>query len=328
MAREPVHQHDLFTLSSPRIFLLTMAVFLVLVGFVAFILNKQIAAAFMGNPALNALIVGVLAIGIVLAFRQVIRLFPEIRWANGLRDRYPGALPVKPPTLLGPMANLIGDMPGSQPISTTTMRAILDSMATRLDEGREVSRYLIGLLVFLGLLGTFWGLLETVASIGGVLSSLQTGGDATVMFGELKEGLAKPIAGMSISFSSSLFGLASSLILGFLDLQAGQAQTRFFTEIEDSISELTSDVAGPRSVTTTLPAELRTALENIGNMNDPANARAAMTAMANLAEGIQSLVQHMRSEQQMIRRWVEAQADQQQEVKRLLERLAAETERR
>jgi hypothetical protein len=329
MARERADDFDPYRISSPRIFLVRMIVFLILAGFVAFVLYKQIGTAFKANPGLNGLIILVLAIGMVLAFRQVVRLFPEIAWVNALRHRDPGLPPATMPTLLAPMAMLIGDQPGMRPISTATLRAILDSVATRLDEGREVNRYLIGLLVFLGLLGTFWGLLETVGSIGDVLASMQTGTDTTVMFDALKEGLSKPIAGMSISFTSSLFGLASSLILGFLDLQAGQAQTRFYTEIEDNLATLTTDapveiVPPPPAV----PAEFRAALERISAANDPASSRATTTAMANLAEGIQGLVHHMRSEQQLIRRWVEAQAEQQQEIKRLLERLAAETERR
>ena len=328
MARERAGEFDPFRLSSPRVFLVRMLVFLILTGFVIFILNKQIRTSFMANPGLNGLIVGVLLIGILLTFRQVIRLFPEIRWVNGLRHRDPETPAGALPSLLAPMAMMIGDRPGARAISTATLRAILDSVATRLDEGREVNRYLIGLLVFLGLLGTFWGLLETVGSIGGVLASMQTGGDTAVMFDELKEGLAKPIAGMSISFTSSLFGLAGSLILGFLDLQAGQAQNRFYTEIEDNVSTLASDtptdvVAQPAG----FPPELRAVMERLGSLSDPNGGRATTTAMANLAEGIQGLVQHMRSEQQMIRRWVEAQAEQQADVKRLLERLASETER-
>jgi hypothetical protein len=327
MARERADDFDPYRISSPRIFLVRMIVFLILAGFVAFVLYKQIAVAFSANPGLNGLIILVLVIGTVLAFRQVVRLFAEIGWVNTLRHRDPGLPPPAMPSLLAPMAMLIGDQPGMRPISTATLRAILDSVATRLDEGREVNRYLIGLLVFLGLLGTFWGLLQTVGSIGGVLASMQTGSDTTVMFDALKEGLSKPISGMSISFTSSLFGLASSLILGFLDLQAGQAQNRFYTEIEDNLATLTTDApieAAPPSV----PAEFRAALERISAVNDPASSRATTTAMANLAEGIQGLVHHMRSEQQLIRRWVEAQAEQQQEIKRLLERLAAETERR
>jgi hypothetical protein len=197
---------DPYKLSSPRVFLLRMVVFLILVGFAALILHKQIQTAFFANPGLNSLIFFVLFVGIVLALRQVVRLFREIRWVNALPRGM--ADEVKPPVLLAPMATLMGDRPTGSTISTLTLRAILDSIGSRLDEARDTSRYLTGLLIFLGLLGTFWGLLTTVGSIGGILKSMQAGGDAAVMFDDLKNNLAAPLAGMSISFTSSLFGLA------------------------------------------------------------------------------------------------------------------------
>ena len=317
---------DPFRLSSPRIFLVRMVVFIILVGFIALILNRQIATAFMANPPLNGLIIGVLLVGIILGLRQVFRLFPEIRWANSVNN--PDAPSARPPTLLAPMATLLADKDGKvRSISTVTMRAILDSVGTRLDESRDIARYLTGLLIFLGLLGTFWGLLQTVGSISGVIKSMQSGGDASVMFDDLKNGLAAPISGMSVSFTSSLFGLAGSLVLGFLDLQAGQAQNRFYNELEDKLSVFTADSA-PEDVPgkPSIPADLRTALDKIAATADQTGSRASAAAMANLAEGIQALVQHMRSEQQLIRDWVEAQADQNTEVRRLLDRLSREKE--
>jgi hypothetical protein len=304
-------------LSSPNVFLVGMACFLVLVGFVALILYKQIAIAFNANPGLNGLIILVLIIGAVFAFRQIIRLFREIRWVNSLSSAQIQP-PRRGPRLLGPMATLINAGAGARGLSTATSRAILDSIGTRLDEGRELNRYLIGLLVFLGLLGTFWGLLETVHSISGVINAMTTGADASAMFDDLKTGLAAPIAGMSISFTSSLFGLAGSLILGFLDLQAGQAQNRFYTELEDFLASH-AEASHPASVEI-LP-EKAAAL-------DPLDQRKSAAALANLAEGIQGLVGHMRQEQQLIRDWVEAQASQQEEVRKLLARLAREHESR
>ena len=303
-------------LSSPNVFLLGMACFLVLVGFVALILYKQIATAFNANPGLNGLIILVLAIGAIFAFRQIIRLFREIRWVNSLRSERIQP-PRRPPRLLGPMATLINAGAGARGLSTATSRAILDSVGTRLDEGRELNRYLIGLLVFLGLLGTFWGLLETVHSISGVINAMTTGSDASTMFDDLKTGLSAPIAGMSISFTSSLFGLAGSLILGFLDLQAGQAQNRFYTELEDFLA----------SHAEASPASVEILPEKAASL-DPLDQRKSAAALANLAEGIQGLVGHMRQEQQLIRDWVEAQASQQEEVRKLLERLAREHETR
>ena len=298
---------DSYRLSSPHIFLVRMIVFLVLLGFVAFILQRQIMVAFMANPGLNGLILGVLAIGVVLALRQVALLFPEVRWVNALSAGDGAA--VRQPALLAPVALILGEGLARRSISALTLKAVLDSIGTRLDESREIARYLTGLLVFLGLLGTFWGLLETVGSIGNVIRSMQTGADSAVMFDDLKNGLAAPIAGMAISFTSSLFGLAGSLVLGFLDLQAGQAQNRFFTELEDRLSVYAIDAA------------------HDGRPVDGEPARAA-AAIANLAEGVQGLVHHMRQEQQQIRDWVEAQAATQRELKAAIDRLSARMEKR
>jgi hypothetical protein len=315
---------DPIRLSSPRIFLVRIVVFLILVGFMAMILYKRIAFAFMANPGLNGLIFGVLFIGIVYGIRNVSRLFREIHWVNALPQGT--AAEVKPPILLAPMATLLGNRAPTSRISTLTLRAILDSIGTRLDEAREVSRYLTGLLIFLGLLGTFWGLIETVGSLSGVLKSMQGGSDAGAMFDDLKSNLAAPLAGMSVSFTSSLFGLSGSLILGFLDLQAGQAQNRFYTELEDTLTAQSS-TEPPLERIEGGPA-LRAALEQLSTGADMSHQRASSAAMANLADGIQALVQHMRSEQQQIRDWVEAQAEQNGEIKRLLARLAAESESR
>jgi hypothetical protein len=315
---------DSIRLSSPRIFLVRIIVFLILVGFIAMILYRRIAFAFMANPGLNGLIFGVLAVGIVYGIRNVVRLFREARWVNALPRGT--AAHVSPPVLLAPMATLLGNRPPSSRISTVTLRVILDSIGTRLDEAREVSRYLTGLLIFLGLLGTFWGLIETVGSLSGVLKSMQTGADAGTMFDDLKSNLAAPLGGMSVSFTSSLFGLSGSLILGFLDLQAGQAQNRFYTELEDALTAQSSIEPALGRMDGT--PDLRTALEQIGAGSDASHHRASSAAMANLADGIQALVQHMRAEQQQIRDWVEAQAEQNTEIKNLLIRLATEHENR
>src|SRR3981081_102199 len=225
---------ELSKLSSPRIFLVRMLGFLVLCGLLTVVVYKQIIVAFFANPGLNALIGAVLLIGTILSFRQVIRLYPEVAWVNNFRIADPGLAVERRPTLLAPMAAILGgERTGRMSISQQTMRALLGSIATRLDEPRDISRYMTGLLVFLGLLGTFWGLIETVGSVGKVIDGLKVGGDAGALFDTLKEGLAAPLGGMGISFSSSLFGLAGSLILGFLDLQSSQAQNRFYTDFED-----------------------------------------------------------------------------------------------
>jgi hypothetical protein len=294
--------YDPFKLSSPRIFLVRMAVFLALAALIALVLWRQIWQAFLSNPGLNGVILGVLAIGIALAIRQVARLFAEVAWVNGVRLADPGAKVARPPVLLAPMAALLGDRIGRMAISQATMRAIMDSIGNRLDESRDVLRYLTGLLVFLGLLGTFWGLIETIGSIGKVVAALEVGSDAGAVFEDLKAGLSRPLGGMGIAFSSSLFGLAGSLVLGFLDLQAGQAQTRFYTDLEDWLSSAVRDIGSGQQQAT-----------------DGHSAAA-------LADSIRGLVEQMRREQAQLHRWVENQAAEQAEIRKLLELLAAPSE--
>jgi hypothetical protein len=317
---------DPLKLSSPRIFLVRMTVFLVLCTLLAVILYKQLLVAFESNVLLNSVIILVLCIGILLTFRQVIRLFPEVDWVNSFRLADPGLAVERPPVLLAPMAAILGDRMGRMAISSTMMRGILDSIATRLDEARDISRYLTGLLVFLGLLGTFWGLIVTVGSVGGVINSLKVGGDAESVFESLREGLAAPLSGMGISFSSSLFGLAGSLVLGFLDLQSSQAQNRFYIDLEDWLSTTVRDLgASGEGATPSPPGDMRGAIDRLKEvMAEGGPNRAATTAMANLAEAIQGLVHHMRTEQQMIRDWVDSQAEQHREIRRLLEILVRE----
>lgn len=322
--------YELDRLSSPQVFLLSMVIFLAIAAFVGAILYRQVSKAFSANPGLNALIVGVMVIGILLAFLQVIRLFREVSWVNALRagEADDGADPV----LLAPMKALVGRRQ-SFVMSTITMRSILDSIATRLDEARDISRYLTGLLVFLGLLGTFWGLLQTISSIGDTIAALDPqGGDANAMLDSLKAGLSAPLAGMSTAFSSSLLGLSGSLILGFLDLQAGRAQNRFYTELENWLSSVTDPdhdaavapapaaaaaAAGATDEMRLIAERLKVTAEGAGSSNQK-----TVAAMANLAEGIQGLVKNMRSEQQMMRDWVEAQAADQKAMRATLDKIA------
>jgi hypothetical protein len=312
-------------LSSPRIFLVRMLVFLILCGLIAFVLQRQIFNAFLANPWLNGLIIAVLLIGIILSFHHVIRLFPEVAWVNGYRSADPKLAGRREPKLLAPMAAMLGgERVDRVAISAQTMRAFLDSLATRLDEARDISRYLTGLLVFLGLLGTFWGLIETVGSVGGIINGLKIGGDADTVFETLKEGLAAPLGGMGISFSSSLFGLAGSLVLGFLDLQTSQAQNRFYTNLEDWLATTVQDVGG-LSGGAALPAGILDAFERLRHsIEDGGGNKATTVAMANLAEAIQGLVQHMRSEQQMIRDWAGEQAKLNRDLRRFMEQVVRE----
>jgi len=319
---------ELNKLSSPRIFLVRMLVFLVLCALVMVVLYKQIITAFFANPGLNALIGAVLLIGTILSFRQVIRLYPEVSWVNNFRISDPGlAVERQHPTLLAPMAAILGgERTGRMTITQQTMRHLLDSIATRLDEARDISRYMTGLLVFLGLLGTFWGLIETVGSVGKVIDGLKVGGDAGALFDTLKEGLAAPLGGMGISFSSSLFGLAGSLILGFLDLQSSQAQNRFYTDLEDWLASTVREYSGDGASGS--GGELQAAVERLRlTLEEGGGGRGTTAAMANLAEAIQGLVAHMRTEQQMVREWADGQGEQNREIRKLLERLARQPEK-
>src|SRR3569833_267141 len=309
-------------LSSPRVFLVRMLVSLVLCALVTVVLYKQIITAFFANPGLNALIGAVLFIGIILTFRQVIRLYPEVSWVNNFRVADPGLAVARHPTLLAPMAAILGgERTGRMTISQQTMRHLLDSIATRLDESRDISRYMTGLLVFLGLLGTFWGLIDTVGSVGHVIDGLKVGGEAGAMFDTLKEGLVAPLSGMGISFSSSLFGLAGSLILGFLDLQSSQAQNRFYTDLVDWLAGTVREYVGDPALAGT-PANMGPAIDRLREVLEGMGSRTGTTAMANLAEAIQGLVNHMREEQGLIREWADSQGEQNAEIKKLLEHIA------
>lgn len=327
-----------YKLSNPVPFLWTMVLFLIIVGFVAAILYRQAAHAFQTNPGLNGLILGVLLIGIILVFNQVVGLIPEVRWFNSFRAAGSADKVGREPRLLAPMRSLIGRHQ-RKAISTTAFRSILDSIGTRLDESRDTSRYLIGLLVFLGLLGTFWGLIETIGSISNVIGALDpNSGESSDVLAAIKTGLAQPLGGMGTAFSSSLLGLSGSLILGFLDLQAGRAQNRFYTELENWLSSVTdvgSDlpvIPAVGATSTSSSDELRALTEQLRKLAVSQAARAksedgqqndrSLAAMANLAEGIQGLVRNMRNEQQMLRDWIEAQQEEAKALRRTLERLS------
>ncbi|GHC76805.1 flagellar motor protein MotA [Limoniibacter endophyticus] len=321
----PERAYDPHRLSSPQVFLASMVIFLAISGFVALILWRQIATAFASNPGLNGLIFGVLAVGILLVFMQVTRLFREVRWVNSFKS----GTDTGDPVLLAPMKAMLSRSSATA-LSAITTRTILDSIANRLDESRDISRYLTGLLVFLGLLGTFWGLLETIGSIGDVIRSLSPGGgDISAVLESLKTGLAAPLDGMGTAFSSSLFGLAGSLILGFLDLQAGRAQTRFYTELENwlsSVTDMTPDTR--RELHPNASEDIRLLAEKLRSGEEHASNPRVAGAMANLADGVAGLVKTMRQEQQMMRDWVEAQAEEQKALRQTLEKLSQSLEKR
>lgn len=223
--------------TNPHRYLVRMLLFLLVVGAIAGLLHEPLLNAFMGNVALNAVILGTLFIGILFVFRQILRLDPERRWLLNVQKTGKLSSRNLKPVLLATVHAMLADQRSESQLSALSLRSVLDGVAARLDEGREISRYMIGLLVFLGLLGTFWGLLQTIGAVGMVVGSLDTAGsDFDAMMKQLKGGLDAPLSGMATAFSSSLFGLAGSLILGFLDLQLGQAIGRFFNELEDWLS--------------------------------------------------------------------------------------------
>jgi hypothetical protein len=320
-------------LTRPQVFLWRMTLFLILAVLLAIILDGQtgqLRRSFLANPGLNGLIIGVLVVGVVYSFRQVLRLYPEINWVNNFRISDPGLTVEKSPVLLAPMATMLRDRTGQLSLATGAMRSLLDSVASRLEEQRETTRYLIGLLIFLGLLGTFWGLLETVSTVGATINSLDTNaGESVMLFDQLKEGLAGPLRGMGIAFSSSMFGLAGSLIIGFLDLQAGHAQGRFYNELEDWLSGITElQLAEAPGAAGTAP-QVRFALLDMQRSLADLNEKVEMKllndntgdAVKDLAAGVDKLIRQMRAEQKVVREWADEQAQQQQELATVLRQI-------
>jgi hypothetical protein len=337
--RSPSSLHR--SLSTPGLYLWRMFVFLVLVGLLIAILHRQLWDAMLNNPGLNILICFVLLSGVLFSFQQVLRLYPEIRWVNAFRIADPGLAISHRPILLSPMATMLRDRTGSLSLSATSMRSIMDSIGSRLDEARDTGRYLVGLLVFLGLLGTFWGLLDTIQSVGRTISALDTrAADSVAVFDELKNGLAAPLRGMGTAFSSSLLGLGGSLVLGFLELQASHAHGRFYNQLEEWLSGITELAPGSSQTSDYANHQLYAAItdmhravsdlsERVGGMPGAvANAPPAEEAVKDLAKGVDQLVRQMRAEQKVVREWVDEQAAQQSEVASVLKDLAAKVTRR
>src|SRR6185312_2694643 len=301
-----------------------MALFLAAVLAVAALLSPSLLVAYSNNPMLNSLILLVLLIGIGWNLRQVLRLSGEVTWVETYQTARPRLSSLPAPRLLAPMANMLAAREAHSrndqarfTLSTSAMRSLLDGIASRLDESRELSRYMTGLLIFLGLLGTFWGLLKTIGAVSDVIGSMSVGsGDMNALFEQLKSNLAKPLAGMGTAFSASMFGLSGALVLGFLDLTAGQAQNRFFNELEEWLAGLTrlssgalSD--GEGSVPVYVQALLEQTAENMENLRrvllrgEESRAQ-GQQAMIMLNEQIGALADAMRSSQHMMQRLAES----------------------
>jgi hypothetical protein len=320
---------DHTVLEPPRVYLVHMMVFTLVVAILAAVLYGPMQRAFLANPGLNALIIATLLFGMFHSYRMVWRLFPEIGWVNDFRISEPGAATASQPRLLAPMATLLRDRQ-STVLSPLSMRSLLDSLASRLDESRDLLRYLVGLLIFLGLLGTFWGLLETVSSVGDAIRALDvTAAQSSTVFEDLKSGLERPLAGMGLSFSSSLFGLAGSLMLGFLDLKASQAQNRFYNDLEEWLSGLTR-LSGPSllaggegSVPDYLEALLEKTADGLEGLQRTVargeeSRIAANAGQMQLYERLATLTDQMGVEQTLLARLTEGQI----ELKAVLTRLA------
>ena len=322
----------------PQRYLVRMVLFLIIVGIAVALLSPRLKDAFLANTVLNGMILGVLLLGIIYIFRQVVSLNPEIGWLARLKAEtserliFPESLATeKPPRLLAPMANMMGERKGRLTLSTTSMRALLVSIGSRIEESHDISRYMIGLLIFLGLLGTFWGLLETVNAVGDTISGLSANGaDPAIMFQDLKEGLETPLSGMGTAFSSSLFGLAGSLVLGFLELQASQAHNRFVNELEEWLSSVTRlSSAGPLGEgDQSVPAYIQALLEQTADSLDTMQRafgrseddRVSVTQnLGTLSERLGTLSDQMRSEQEVLIRLAEAQSQMQPLLVRLSE---------
>lgn len=320
-------------LTGARPYIRRMSVFLALALVIAGLLSPVLSAAFLYNPGLNGAILALLTLGCIFVFRQVLTLTPEVEWL----EQYgagKAVLPTSPVRLLAPMATMLGERKGRLSLSPTSSRSLLDTIGSRLDEGRDTSRYLIGLLILLGLLGTFWGLIQTVGSVGDVVGRLSMGGgDAVAAFDDLKRGLATPLSAMGTAFSSSLFGLAGSLILGFLDLQAGQAQNRFYNELEEWLATQTrlghggGVVEGDSSVPAFIQALLETTADNLEGLQRTLGRgeESRITANANLlalTDRLSALTDQMRAEQSLMVRLAENQMEMRPILSRLADRLS------
>ncbi|MBL6954799.1 MAG: flagellar motor protein MotA [Alphaproteobacteria bacterium] len=309
-------------MTRPDRYLVRMLIFLALVAVAAVLLYLPLVRAFQANVVLNGLILATLAFGIGYAFRQVLMLRPEVEWVEVFRRADTGLSVQRDPVLLAPMATMLGDRSsGRMSLSALSVRSMLDSIHSRLDESRDMSRYLIGLLIFLGLLGTFWGLLETVGAVGKTIGSLSiAAGDFASVFSDLKEGLQSPLNGMSIAFSSSLFGLAGSLVLGFMELQASHAQNRFYNDLEEWLSSYTrlSSGGGLGEGDQSVPAYVQALLEQTADSleslqrtiarSEDGRGSAQNTLMA-LADKLSILTDQMKAEQGLMVKLAENQVE-------------------
>lgn len=315
------------TITRPQRYLVRMALFLLIVVIACGLLLPSLSDAFRTNPVLNGMILAVALLGVVYIVRQVTMLNIEADWLERLRQEsgdgtfFAGTLSEeRPPRLLGPIAKMLRERSGRVTLSALSMRSLLDGIKARIEESHEISRYLIGLLIFLGLLGTFWGLIQTVTAVGDTIAGLTvTGDNPATMFENLQQGLRSPLSGMGTAFGSSLFGLAGSLVLGFLELQAGQAHNRFVNDLEEWLSSVTrlSSSGSIGESDQPVPAYIQALLEQTADSLDnlqrtiargEEDRLAAGNNLMTLTDRLGTLTDQMRTEQAVLLRVAENQA--------------------
>ena len=221
--------------------IMLMLVVLGLTGAGAFLALPRVLPVFQANPWLNGFIIFVFVIGVLACFWQVFQLIGSVRWIEGFAAQRPGHEFIQAPQLLAPLATLLRQRGKRMQVASSSARSILDSVAQRIDEAREITRYIVNMLIFLGLLGTFYGLATTVPAVVDTIRSLapQEGEGGVEVFNRLMTGLETQLGGMGVAFASSLLGLAGSLVVGLLELFAGHGQNRFYRELEEWMSTIT-----------------------------------------------------------------------------------------
>lgn len=296
-----------------------MIIFLTLIGGGVFLLRHSLVNAFVHNPILNTVIFGILLVGILSNFLNLRRIQKEQKWLESYdigHEHFPGT---PQPRILAPVA-LVFNESKNRYLSPILMRSLLASVDARLDAMRDISRYIIGLLIFMGLLGTFWGLSQTIGAIAGVISGIDLGaGEVKDAFATLKQGLQSPLSGMGTAFSCSMFGLAGSLIVGFLDLQISRLATAFYHGVEERLTLSTRVTHGEGSEAAhSGPAYLQGLLEQtVENMNQlqtlmrrgEENRSTVIKSIQTIGEKLSAMTEQLVTHQQLLKKVAHSQLE-------------------
>lgn len=304
MTRPPISVAPAPVFAQPIRQVIFMLIVIGLVAAGAWVALPMIEGIFASNPLLNGTIFGVFLLGMLTCFWQVWQLVKAVSWLDTYVQDRPGAEAPGAPSMLAPLAALLGPRSTRIQLSASSSRSILDSVATRIDEARDITRYLANLLIFLGLLGTFFGLATTVPAIVETIRSLspQEGESSLDIFGKLMGGLESQLGGMGTAFSSSLLGLAGSLVVGLLELFVGHGQNRFFRELEEWISSITriglsgeSEGGGDMGQLAQVLDNLSTQIENLQVSNAQSDVALSVVddRLAELGEAINRLSRRM-----------------------------------